>query len=418
MSSRAALLLEFHENIKHGNLAPVWAAQSQYGYGDPTLLFTPPFALYISEFFYVLFADASLALRATTFVLWLLAGTGMFALTRRLLSKSPRNTGAASAIVAAFGYVLSISFLPHAELSAMALIPCVVYAMIRLAQNPGRGTFVFSALTTAALMTSHRRLSAVFLVFSILGVLIFRRKQIKKISLLLGAQVCGLGLSAFYWLSRFAEQDLAHSSPSLAEVSDTLYLWLILCFLGTLLGALCLAQVISRWWQWAAVAIAILAVGYAQYRFVPFNLNVTEKTFLPSAVAAAPRLPARAPVEFAQGRGEASCERRGPTILACQIMAITAASLRVNILNFPLWQALLNNKTKVAIKSERLTGTILLDVPPGKHALLCSLRNSSVRLTAKTISLVSFLVLLVILFQNQLMKTHSFSPKRVKRLAS
>ena len=487
MSTRAALLLEFHENLKHGNLAPAWAAHSQHGYGDPTLLFTPPFAFYVSELFYVLFGNTELALQATALALSVLGGSGMFALALVALEKQPRLTRVWGASTAALGYVLGIYLFAHAELSSMALLPWLTVAWVRLSRHPTRGSLLLSAIASAAFITSHNSLAIMFSVFPLVGLLAFR-KEIKKISFLVSALILSLGLSAFFWLSAFTERHFVQNRLPLAEqltdsylrldqifrlsgalalLGMTLTLWnwalkkriprlnallalacglcvyfahrtsaiwyealtpfvvvenpwfcvLFLIFLGTILGLLSLGSLLHRWWHWSLLTLFIAATGYTQHRFAPLHVSNAAKSFLPALVLKAPASPAAAIVEFAHGRGEASCQRQGPTRIECQIMAITNAIVRVNALDYPQWEALLNGKTKLTVKSDRVTGTLLLDIPPGKHALVCNLRNSAARFTAKLISFFSLLVACVLLFQNQFVKPHAFFPKRTKRLA-
>jgi len=205
---------EFHMNswmevaAQWGNhiLVPRWAAQASYGYGEPRFIFYPPLSWTLGALLGSIL-PWKLAPAAYVVCVLTLAGCFMFLLAREYL---PPN----QAIFAALFYTLNPYYIvivywrsAYAELLAGALLPLLLFFILRLERN-GRRAVIALALVVAAGWYSNAP-AAVMINYSaaiLIAVVALRRKS-PQILLLGGlAILLGAALAAFYILPAAYEQ--------------------------------------------------------------------------------------------------------------------------------------------------------------------------------------------------------------------
>lgn len=204
--------------------------------------------------------------------------------------------------------------------------------------------------------------------------------------------------------------------------------WLaVLIFAAAPLAAVALSLETKNRWVWGIAMVAVLALGYAQARprsylalkpadFSSYSIAANgwgwpTNASSPSTAAVTPKARSSELLEFKQGRGETRCARKSPTAIECEVVAIRPSTLKLNVLDYPRWEAKLNAKA-VPTDRDRVWGTPLVSVPPGKHVLQWKLRHTTTRVVTRVFSAFALLVLLALLFKDQIRKTKTRSPQR------
>lgn len=505
LSDYAVCLAEFHDNLRAGNLAPVWAAHLQNGFGEPHLQFRAPLQLYVTEVFYLITAKPFLSLNLTALFFVSLASLGMGLLLAALLSSLKTERRAWASAVGALGYGLSpyllrLVFVNGAlsELAGLAVLPFAALALLRVAQRATSTRIGVAGLACALLVLAQPGTGALALAF-FAGTALLYRKQLAGPWRFALAIALGLACTSYYWAAAFGE--LALTKAALLAVDDQSYaaqftrldhltlgllalagllatLWclsvtdaprhptraqhkalltlmsaaavavyfshrlstfwyeavpllpllappaswqtfFVAC--GTVLAALVLALELEQPRHWTAIALMLASFGtvFAHARALeqkpPAYWAARRPVTTPSSAGVLPVAPAEEFLKFKHGRGEFNCDRRGPTRIECEVLAISNATLDVALLDYPGWQATVDG-VATGLSRDPVRGTPSFTVSPGKHAVELRLRNTPLRLGTKLLSSAAFLALLALLFQNQFAEGKAMLPKRAKRL--
>jgi hypothetical protein len=115
-------LVEFHENIRAGNLLPRWAPDLENGQGQPLFIFTPPMIHYLAELWYLLGAGLAKAFDFAALSIILVSGCSMFLLCRLLFGTSGGLLGAAAYLYGPYMHVDLYVRRALAEFSAIRLL--------------------------------------------------------------------------------------------------------------------------------------------------------------------------------------------------------------------------------------------------------------------------------------------------------
>jgi len=205
-----ARIANFYQSLSEGNIIPRWAANLNWGFGHPILMFLYPLSSYISSFFHFVgfsFVDSTKLVFAVAFVASVLA---MFVWAQA-------QWGALSGIIAALLY----GFAPYrfvdlyvrgaiGEHMAFVFPPLVLYGLFMLAKKGMFGKWVmFTSLSMAGLIVSHNAVSLMFLpviVLYIIYLYVFETKQEKMFIIFSIASIfLGFILSAFFWIPALFE---------------------------------------------------------------------------------------------------------------------------------------------------------------------------------------------------------------------
>jgi uncharacterized membrane protein len=209
-----ARLAMFARALASGNLVPRWAAESSFGYGDPTLNFSAPLVSYVGSLFLALGATPIVATNLTCLVALAIGAFACRLLGRELAGEGGGIVVAAAFVLAPYTLVELYARGDYSEFVGMMLTPLLVFAHTRLWKGDSAGRFVGSALLTAALMLTSVPATMVvmpLLVLSLLGATFVTRDWRASGRALLTI-VLGVALSAFFWLPASAEKDLTHAA--------------------------------------------------------------------------------------------------------------------------------------------------------------------------------------------------------------
>ncbi len=208
-----ARIANFYASLSEGNIVPRWAANLNWGYGHPVLMFLYPLPSYVASLFHFFgftFVDSTKLVFALSFVasvlamyLWLRAQWG-----------SP--AGFVGAVLYGFAPYRFVDFTLRGAIGehvAFVFPPLIFWSLFLLAKDGKRVMRYISvlSLSSAGLILSHNAISLMFfplVVLYLLHLTVFAvsRKE-RRIFFLRGIGAIGLGflLSAFFWVPAFFE---------------------------------------------------------------------------------------------------------------------------------------------------------------------------------------------------------------------
>ncbi|MBI2309824.1 hypothetical protein HYU89_02910 [Candidatus Collierbacteria bacterium] len=202
-------LTAFHESFRKGQIPVRWLSRLNHEYGYPVTNFLYPLPFYLAEPFYALTRDPVLAVKIVMGLAIASMAVGSYVLFKKW--------GTAEGIIGALTY----SYSPYVvfnlyqrgslgELVAMGIVPWVFWAI-------SSKKLLLSSFFTAALITAHNVVAALFLPLVVVCVL-------WKFKTRAWFMVHGLwfmlafGLSAFFWFPALAEYRFVRTSQ--IAVSD------------------------------------------------------------------------------------------------------------------------------------------------------------------------------------------------------
>ncbi|MBZ5683325.1 MAG: hypothetical protein LAO24_24860 [Acidobacteriia bacterium] len=211
--------LEVLTQWKQGILYPRWASLAHFAYGEPRFVFYPPASWTIGAALSSIFPWTLVASIYTWLVL-VAAGTSMFLLARKWLSR--RDAVFAAALYAANPYHLVIVYWrsAFAELLASALLPLLVLLILRTRED-GRRVIVPLALVLAAAWLTNAP-AAVMIHYSLALLLIvfaWNDRSPRLLSVGVVSVALGACLAAFYLLPAIYEQKWVNIAESVSAGS-------------------------------------------------------------------------------------------------------------------------------------------------------------------------------------------------------
>ena len=282
----------YADALREGRLYPRWIQGALSGYGAPIGNYYPPATPYLIAVLELFFTNNTLiATRLVAIMAILLCGMMTYLFVLRLMR-------AEYAIIVALLYVYSpfigmtvpyiMGDLPL--LIASALFPMTLWSMGRVITCKNRLDGVILALLSAWIWLTHLEMAIVthIILFIFLGMNIaIQRITLRRGLLIVIALLAGLGLSSFYWLPAWAEQDLVtwirapytRLAPVLTlqniiapmtpiDLNQHVHLpkisigWGIIVFVIGGIGGVFIASLYRRWWVfWGGCGIILLVVG-------------------------------------------------------------------------------------------------------------------------------------------------------------
>jgi len=231
------------------------------------------------------------------------------------------------------------------------------------------------------------------------------------------SRLLALGMVIVFY---FMHQTSAIWYELLPWLQSMTYPWRFLT-MATFLGALlfsCLINLQAKWIEKKVAITFLIFLSLTAFGFIhakaPALYTFTGHTFSPSSLASTGTgwakpytvpastgfMPTSKPeswLDFVSGRGEAQCKRPSPTRIFCEVMAIQPAIIRFNVLDYPGWTVVREN-TQIEKITEPGFGRILVELPHGKQTLELILKNTGARWFTKTLSILSFLGIFVLVF--------------------
>ncbi len=205
-----ARIANFYQSLSEGNIVPRWAANLNWGYGHPILMFLYPLPSYVASLFHFIgfsFVDSTKLVFAAAFSVSMLA---MYWWVLEAWGVWPAFAAAVLYGFAPYRFVDLYVRGAIGEHMAYVFLPVILWGLFTLSQkNSSRWAPYAVSLGTTLLILSHNALSIMFLPIAALyalylGVLDGR---VRIMFLLQSALYVGLGFlfSAFFWIPAYFE---------------------------------------------------------------------------------------------------------------------------------------------------------------------------------------------------------------------
>ncbi len=216
-------LFEMDKCFQNGQIPCRWVPDLGQNYGQPLFNYYSALPYYLGEAFHLVgftFVDTVKLL----FLLSLfLSGVFVYLMAKELVSEK-------AALVAALAYLAApyhaVDIFVRGALSeswGLALVPLVLYALIRVCREPKATNSAVLALSLAALLTTHNitvLISSPLLAVFGLYFLITNPKRIKQLTYLLPGILLGIGLSAFFLFPVLFEQSYIQTKFLISDYFD------------------------------------------------------------------------------------------------------------------------------------------------------------------------------------------------------
>ena len=214
-----ARIANFYQSLKEGNVIPRWAANLNWGYGHPILMFLYPLPSYTASLFHFLGLSLVDSTKMLFGIAMIASGLSMYLWLREAFGKRAGIIGALLYVFAPYRFVDLYVRGALGEHVAFAFPPLVLYFL-------HKHKYVWFSFALAALILSHNAIALMFL--PIIGLyalylLIFetKKKWMFAVYLIL-SMVVGFGLCAFFWIPAFFEgkytlRDIVTSGEAMAR---------------------------------------------------------------------------------------------------------------------------------------------------------------------------------------------------------
>ena len=211
LSSHVQFAMQFYENLLQGNFLPRWIDQHCSGYGCPVYIFiflASNYLISILHFIGFSFIAAAKIIIAASFIL---SGVGMYLWIKDEFGEKPGFTAAIIYLFAPY-HLIDLHFrVSIGELISMAILPFLFLTTKKLQETKKLSYFIFTSLFFGLLILSHQVTSfASFPLILLYAYAVWFRKRKNKRTIRTALQVlfpylCGVLLTAFYWLPIFTE---------------------------------------------------------------------------------------------------------------------------------------------------------------------------------------------------------------------
>lgn len=198
--------LEVLSQWKLGIAYPRWAALAQFGYGEPRFIFYPPASWTLGAALSAIF-PWTLVSNIYIWIVLVAAGASMFLLARQWLDRTEAAFAGVLYAVNPYHIVIVYWRSAFAELLAAALLPLLLYLLLRAHQQGGRNTLWLGVLLACAWLTNAPAAVMIHYSLALLVLIIAWQHRSPRILLLAAASVLlGAMLAAFYLLPAIYEQ--------------------------------------------------------------------------------------------------------------------------------------------------------------------------------------------------------------------
>ena len=251
-----ARIANFYQTLTEGNLIPRWAANLNWGYGHPVVMFLYPLPSYFASFFHFLGFSLVDSTKLVFGLGFLLSGFFMSLWLKEVWGEEAGFIGGLLYMFAPYRFLDLYVRGAIGESFAFIWPPLIAWMALKLSRE-GRWLYlVGGSLSLAALILSHNALSLMFLpvIFVYLAFLVYSQGKKKRIKLVIGYSVMvvtGLMLAAFFLLpalvegSRYTLRDIVTKGNLVGFESFSRLLWSPWNYLGT--GSFCVQLGVLQW---------------------------------------------------------------------------------------------------------------------------------------------------------------------------
>lgn len=204
-----ARIANFYQSLSEGVWIPRWAANLNWGYGHPILMFLYPLPSYVGSVFHAFGLTLAGSVKLVFAVSYTASILAFFLWARRQWNPVAGAVGAVLYGFAPYRFVDLYVRGAIGEHVAFVFPPLIFLGLLGIARNTGSWAGVLLALAMAGLLLSHNAISLMMLPVILLYFIylyIYETKN-RRNFFILAAWNCLLGfmLSAFFWIPAFFE---------------------------------------------------------------------------------------------------------------------------------------------------------------------------------------------------------------------
>ncbi len=208
-----ARIANFYQSLKEGNLIPRWAANLNWGYGHPILMFLYPLPSYIASLFHwagFSFVDSTKLVFTITMIA---SGLCMYLWLGEAYGKRAGVIGALLYVFAPYRFVDVYVRGALGEHVAFVFPPLILYYLLKLSRSVGLQGMarqsIGVAVSVALLILAHNAIAIIFMPIVcayLLYLFLFESKQKWLFAFVsVAAALAGFALSAFFWIPAYFE---------------------------------------------------------------------------------------------------------------------------------------------------------------------------------------------------------------------
>ncbi|HUD20176.1 MAG TPA: 6-pyruvoyl-tetrahydropterin synthase-related protein [Patescibacteria group bacterium] len=285
-----ARIANFYQSLSEGNLVPRWAANLNWGYGHPILMFLYPLPSYVASLFHAFgfsFVDAT---KLVFVVAYIASALMMYLWAAAAFNK---RVGVIAAVLYAFAPYRFVDMAVRGAIGehiAFVFPPLVLYLLFCLAHNRAALNkkvwyAIGVSLTVAALILSHNAISIMFMPIILLYIIYLYFFVTKKDNVFLFSSLvaffCGFGLSAFFWIpAEFEGKYTLRDIVTAGGVSDRFVPWIKFIFSGWSYGTSDELSKSIGFTGWIGVLAAIWAVTRKQTKAFVWFVSAAVAVFV------------------------------------------------------------------------------------------------------------------------------------------
>ncbi len=203
-----ARIASFYQNLTEGNTVPRWAANLNWGYGHPILMFLYPLPSYLASFFHFLGFSLIDSTKLVFAVGFILSGFTMYIWVKNYLGKEAGLLAGVLYMFAPYRFVDLYVRGAIGEHMAFVFPPLILYSILKLSSKFSYRYLLLGSFSFAFLVLSHNAISLIFipLILAYVFFLLFSSEyKFRFLSLVFLFLIIGFGLSSFFWMPAFFE---------------------------------------------------------------------------------------------------------------------------------------------------------------------------------------------------------------------
>ncbi len=203
-----ARIANFYQNLAEGNIIPRWAANLNWGYGHPILMFLYPLPSYMASFFHFVGFSLVDSVKIVFGVSFIASSFTMYLWIREFLGIEAGIVSAAIYLFAPYRFVDLYVRGAIGEHVAFIFPPLICYFLLKISNKYSYWNIVGGVFSVAGLILSHNAITIMFLPLIFLYILYLLSISSSKKYLILNTLyiiLLGFGLSSFFLLPAFFE---------------------------------------------------------------------------------------------------------------------------------------------------------------------------------------------------------------------
>lgn len=203
-----ARIANFYKNLQEGVIVPRWAANLNWGYGHPILMFLYPIPSYAASLFHFFGFSLVDSVKIVFGLAFILSGLTMYLWTKSFLNQRAGFIAALLYMFAPYRFIDLYVRGAIGEHAAFIFPPLIFYFLLKSAKRRSYWYIVGGGLSLAGLILSHNAISLMFLPLIGLYILyLYSQAKERKEFIIsaIGIVLLGFSLAAFFWMPALLE---------------------------------------------------------------------------------------------------------------------------------------------------------------------------------------------------------------------